>query len=401
MLPIQNLIKLSALPCLLLASNLAAASPQIVGAPDLERMVDVGGYSLHFSIIPGHGTPILFEAGGGDDAAVWSEIAPSVAAVTGAPVLTYDRAGFGKSGVRPNGGDAEHGILSGIADLERALTVLGYQREIVLVGHSYGGFYSTLYTARHPDKVRYAVLIDANYACWFTPDFTRKLWSGIQSDLPKMKAEGSLGKYYQSANLPQTVEIMRRAPFPATVPAIDLVSENPPFADKEDVDRWNDCHREYARAAPNREAITAYGTGHYIFRDNPTLVVDEIVKAYASTVEPSVRLRMLERGMRYAASGANEARRREAAFRHSEEDLNGWGYRLISQDKLPAALDVFRLNTELRPDSWNAYDSYGEALVKAGRKDEAIAAYRKSVALNPDSANGKAALKNLGTPGNQ
>ncbi|WP_163220588.1 tetratricopeptide repeat protein, partial [Citrobacter freundii] len=47
------------------------------------------------------------------------------------------------------------------------------------------------------------------------------------------------------------------------------------------------------------------------------------------------------------------------------------------------------------PDSWNAYDSYGEALLKAGRKDDAIAMYRKSVALNPGNANAKAVLKRL------
>ncbi|NWP05693.1 alpha/beta fold hydrolase, partial [Escherichia coli] len=89
--------------------------------------------------------------------------------VTGAPVLAYDRAGFGKSEVRAGGRIEDHGILNGVADLESALKTLGYDRQIVLVAHSYGGFYSTLYAARHPGRVRYAVLIDANHACWFTP----------------------------------------------------------------------------------------------------------------------------------------------------------------------------------------------------------------------------------------
>jgi Flp pilus assembly protein TadD len=74
--------------------------------------------------------------------------------------------------------------------------------------------------------------------------------------------------------------------------------------------------------------------------------------------------------------------------------LNDWGYRLMP-GQLPIAVDVLKLNTELHPDSWNAYDSYGEALLKAGRKDDAIAMYRKSVALNPGNANAKAVLKRL------
>jgi hypothetical protein len=33
------------------------------------------------------------------------------------------------------------------------------------------------------------------------------------------------------------------------------------------------------------------------------------------------------------------------------------------------------------PVSWNVYDSYGEALLKNGQKEEAIKAYQKSVAM--------------------
>lgn len=380
---------------------LLPATPSAGGAPprqgaatSLDRMVDVGGHRLHFIIIPGRGTPILFEAGGGDDAGVWGEIASSVAAVTGAPVLAYDRAGFGKSEVRAGGRIEDHGILNGVADLESALKTLGYDRQIVLVAHSYGGFYSTLYAARHPGRVRYAVLIDANHACWFTPAYVGKLMSEIDGDLPGLKAQGELGRYYQSANIPRTVDVMRRTPFPATIPAIDLVSERPPFPDPGDVERWRDCHRQFASAAPNREGITAHGAGHYIFRDNPALIVSAIVKAYARIVAPAVRTALLQRAAAHAVGAANEAGRREAAFRHSERDLNDWGYRLMP-GQLPIAVDVLKLNTELHPDSWNAYDSYGEALLKAGRKDDAIAMYRKSVALNPGNANAKAALKRL------
>ena len=45
-------------------------------------------------------------------------------------------------------------------------------------------------------------------------------------------------------------------------------------------------------------------------------------------------------------------------------------------------LQVFKLNTSLYPSDWNVYDSYGEALLKAGQKEEAIKMYQKSSKLN-------------------
>ena len=60
------------------------------------------------------------------------------------------------------------------------------------------------------------------------------------------------------------------------------------------------------------------------------------------------------------------------------------------------AILVFRKNVELHPDSWNAYDSLGEAYMKNGDKELAVKNYRKSVELNPANENGLVALKKLG-----
>ena len=40
----------------------------------IDTLVDVGGYKLHFSIIKGNGTPILFEAGSGAWGSDWDTI---------------------------------------------------------------------------------------------------------------------------------------------------------------------------------------------------------------------------------------------------------------------------------------------------------------------------------------
>lgn len=65
----------------------------------------------------------------------------------------------------------------------------------------------------------------------------------------------------------------------------------------------------------------------------------------------------------------------------SENDLNGAGYQLLSSQKTQAALDVFKWNTELFPQSANAWDSYSETCELMGKSDLAIAASEKCLEL--------------------
>jgi hypothetical protein len=62
------------------------------------------------------------------------------------------------------------------------------------------------------------------------------------------------------------------------------------------------------------------------------------------------------------------------------------------------AVGVFELNASLYPGSWNAHDSLGEAFAANGRTDEAIRSYRRSLELNPENANARAALEKLSPP---
>ncbi|HTI08537.1 MAG TPA: alpha/beta fold hydrolase, partial [Puia sp.] len=232
--------------------------------------------------------PILFEAGGGGDGAAWdSAFLKSLSYITGTTLITYDHPGVGKSELDSSNQDMDkHGILQGIEGLEAGLGKLGYDRTIMLVAHSFGGFCATLYAARHPDKVRSAVLFDINHVCWFMDTYVdsvttlrRKYW-----DTTKSK---DLASYYQSLNLPNTVALMRKMPFPASIPVIDLVAGTAPpvqVFDSAKEARWRDCHKQFADAEPNRQGITAHGCGHFIFRDNPLLATSAIVKAYVGTL---------------------------------------------------------------------------------------------------------------------
>ncbi|AUD02059.1 serine hydrolase [Spirosoma pollinicola] len=86
----------------------------------------------------------------------------------------------------------------------------------------------------------------------------------------------------------------------------------------------------------------------------------------------------------------------DKAYNASEEDVNVVGYELLRDGKTKEAITVFTLNAEAYPNSFNVYDSRGEAYKAMGNKAAAIQDYKKSVALNPRNTNGYAMLKELG-----
>jgi len=79
----------------------------------------------------------------------------------------------------------------------------------------------------------------------------------------------------------------------------------------------------------------------------------------------------------------------------SATELNALGYRLISQDRLGDALNVFKLYVESFPEDANAYDSLGEAYMLNGDNKRAIASYRRSLELDPDNQNAVKMLSKL------
>ena len=76
--------------------------------------------------------------------------------------------------------------------------------------------------------------------------------------------------------------------------------------------------------------------------------------------------------------------------------MNLLGYNFLNKKQYKKAIGVFKLNIKAYPESFNVYDSYGEALMAAGDKDKAIENYKKSIELNPKNTNGLEKLKELG-----
>ncbi|HEX2532195.1 MAG TPA: serine hydrolase, partial [Chitinophagaceae bacterium] len=94
----------------------------------------------------------------------------------------------------------------------------------------------------------------------------------------------------------------------------------------------------------------------------------------------------------------NGLRADTAHYYLEERELNWLGYdflRASFEGHLPLALETLKLNTVLFPNSFNVYDSYAEALLKAGKKELARAMYQKSLLLNPENKGAVRALEGL------
>jgi tetratricopeptide (TPR) repeat protein len=98
-----------------------------------------------------------------------------------------------------------------------------------------------------------------------------------------------------------------------------------------------------------------------------------------------------------AASKAYRSFREDPAHAYveTESDVNRLGYELLRDDKIDDAINVFRLNVEMYPQSANTYDSLAEAYLKKGNKEEAIKYYSKALEIDPNFASSIEALRQL------
>lgn len=79
----------------------------------------------------------------------------------------------------------------------------------------------------------------------------------------------------------------------------------------------------------------------------------------------------------------------------SENSVNGFGYLLLRNKQVKEAIEIFKLNVEAYPQSYNTWDSLGEAYMIAGDKELAISNYEQSLKINPNNLRGKEALDKL------
>ena len=248
----------------------------LINAQAIDTLIDVGGHKLHFNITMGSGTPILFEAGNGDDGSVWQPILADIHKQINATLITYDRAGLGKSEIDTS----RISILNEIKALEVGLKRLGYSKSIFVVSHSFGSYYSTLYVRRNREKVKGVVFIDVLTPCYFTKQRAKDTKESISKDDWVIIKKEAIGLYYVLKNLESIYEYTKDKQLPSNIPTTIIGADIPPPIVKENErDEWKTCLKSFGEL-PNHSYILAKNSGHKVWKDNPRLVMNEIIKLY-------------------------------------------------------------------------------------------------------------------------
>jgi pimeloyl-ACP methyl ester carboxylesterase len=244
--------------------------------PAATQLIDVEGHKIAFHVTPGHDPTIVLDAGGGLDSSYWDTFVPELARRTGSKVITYDRAGFGKS----DNVSGDWNVHSATRDLEVGLEKLHATHHVILVSHSLAGEIATYLVGQHPDWFIGAVLVDANVPDYFTDEAIARgqvLYAPMLAQIraaPPTKSGRQL--LALSGSFVATSREFHAKTWPDSVPVIVIVSEKTPLEDPADAQWWRDSHAQFAKHAPNRQLVTAVGSSHDVAHDRPEVILKAI-----------------------------------------------------------------------------------------------------------------------------
>ena len=277
------LLAIPALAVMMPAGAPAVAPERPAGAPEaFEKLVDVGGYNLNFRIIPGKGRVILLESGGGMDSSEWEALAPLLWRETGATVVAYDRAGFGKSDLP----ETKYDLREDTEALWRGLKRLGIDRNLILVGHSYGGFLIRYEAGEHRNSVKGLVFVDP-----FTFEFvdatgveeTDKMMGTLPFDASQPE---KLTKYQRAevrmmgapgSNLAEKCDVARKTTLRKGLP-VRIITSGTQWLPPQDQKLWRESHERLAASIKGAKLIVAEKSDHMIPMRQPALIVSAVAE---------------------------------------------------------------------------------------------------------------------------
>lgn len=254
-----------------------------ISTPKIESMIDVGGRKLHCCVY-GHGSPtVVLVSGLEAPQAYWNSVIPDLSAQ--AAVVTYDRAGIGKSEI---GDLPTHGEQSA-RDLHVLLNKLGVPRPYVLVGHSYGGSVVRLFASLYPDDMGGLILEDTQHEDNLNE--LRRILKG--KDLEAL--EQLMADRFRTPENPKTEadygnitreQLRKSRPLPR-IPFVVLTAAGRakamgPMFSVEAIERMADADSalniKLAALIPGGRLIIVEGTGHNIHMDKPGVLIAPVME---------------------------------------------------------------------------------------------------------------------------
>ena len=244
-----------------------------------DDLVDVGGCQLYFSVIQGSEILLVLEVGGGADSSQWGSFPMDLAHAIGATVVTYDRSGFGRSDFP----ETPYDMVEEVDWFIDGLRQLSLNKNIILMGHSYGGWLIRLTASRYPQAVRGLVFIDP-----FSTEFVDLL--GVEyidnhpmcpkdppfASLPPdeiTKNQRAMIRVVKEGVGPKA-EILRGTTIPENIPVWIITSGQSWWLTPEEDQAWRKAHEQMAASIPGAELIVADQSDHLIPEVQPEIIIE-------------------------------------------------------------------------------------------------------------------------------
>ena len=366
--------------------------------------INVDGDKLFYEMA-GEGENIVLLHDGMVHREIWDEQFPVLA--QDYRVVRYDRRTYGKS----SDPTAQY---SQIEDLNQIFIQLNIDSAIIF-GMSSGGGLAIDFTLKYPDKVSALVLVGAVvYGYGYSAHMMTR--GGHIKSFTEFSDPQKLIQYFiwedpyeiYSENIKAKEKVMKLLETnlhqesggflkPPDRPAVRFLSEikvpTLVLVGEFDIPDVHSHAGVIESGIPNAKREIIMKSGHLIPLEQPEAFNASVLK-FLKRMEFNNILNT--RGVDAAVQYFNGIRESEPdVILFDEMEMNFLGYKFLQEEKTKDAIELFKLNTIAYPDSWNVYDSLGEAYLKDGQIDLAILNYERSLELNPNNDNARNVLKGI------
>ena len=240
---------------------------------------EVDGNAISYVTNFGEGPTVVFESGLGNDLTVWADVYAEAQRFV--RVFAYSRPGYSDGHSQIKHGDVRTADQSA-ALLRKLLDQLNVPTPYILVGHSIGGMYALEFARAYPEVVAGLVLVDARL-----PGFTKKCELAQVGPCRPEGLVAAVSSAHVSAEIRGISASETSAPLPAELgdmPVTLIAATRPPRGlNRAAQDIWLGVQENYADALENGVLVRAEGTGHFIQREAPELVIEAIRHLVALT----------------------------------------------------------------------------------------------------------------------
>ena len=355
-----------------------------------EKFVLVDGHKMHYQLA-GTGSPtVVFESGVTDYVNSWTPVFTEVAKLT--RTVSYDRMGLGSSDTATS----PRSFKQIATELHSLLHNASLLPPYILVGHSMAGGVIRAFAHLYKEEVAGMVFVD----CMTEFDVNGYPKDSLEKNLPP--------EVFSRRSTPQESELyLLRTEVLSGFPEMRSFGPLPDipvhvFVGQKNVYPLlvNNRMEWYQRSVSdnNESSLTILpASSHYIHRDYPGLIVAAIRQMIFTNPDTELEKMLQRKGVDSCIALYRIMKAHYPAGFITEGTLNKLGYELLRKNDFQGAVKLFLLNTLMYPDSYNVFDSLGEAYMTSGNKKEAVRNYSRSLEMNPTNKNARKMLNKLET----